>query len=324
MTTVGGFDLFFNQDGFGALAALADTEMTEADCVRLLVEPLVSAGIRAIDWCILTTGQHNCRTRHGREFRGDGQGRAIDRLVGRVVMHYNAQPRDLLDIVVRSGHEAGLQVFGNIRLNHGALNPERLLSCPGRNAGQKKDFRDPALHQYLCELAEDILAKGVDGISLDFERKAPFFPDDAPASERFDACTDFLRRVRELTAKPVVVRVSHEPCKGEPQGQNPERWIAEGLVDIVVPATHNHEPDRFDWRPQRSLDAAAQSPRPCRVCPQVWPTPEQWSNGENVRHSAPAVRARLQDLRQMGAAGAYFFNFLSEEMQPITRGLAFT
>ncbi len=316
------FEVAFNHDGFGILADLAGTGMTEEDAAKVLVEPLVMAGVSLIDWCILTTGQHNCRTRHERGFAGDGQGRAIDRAIGRVVSHYNAQPHDLLDIVVARGHSAGLRVFGNIRLNHGALNTERLLSCPGRNARNKKDFRDPVFHAYLCELVEDVLAKGVDGITLDFERKAPFFPEEAPMEERRQSCLAFLRRVRSLTPQPIIVRVCYQRNKGEPQGQAPAQWLAEGLVDMVVPATHNHEPDAMDWFPQDIVDAATESLRPCAVCPQIWPTSDPWNNGNNRRHKPADVRRRVNNLRAMRADGAYFFNFLPQEMLAVFPSIA--
>jgi len=303
------FDVAFNHDGFGMLAELAETEMTEEDAARVLVDPFRDSAVTVIDWCILTTGQHNCRTRHGRGFVGDGQGREVDRRIGKVVSHFNDQPNDLLDVVIHRGHAAGLRVFGNIRLNHGALNRERLLSCPGRNAAGKKDFRDAAFHTYLCELVEDLLDKGVDGISLDFERKAPFFPDAAPMLERTQATTAFLHRVRALTDKPITVRVSHDRCNGEPQGQAPAQWIAQGLVDVVVPATHNHEPDSLDWPFERFLEAARMSPRPCRVWPQIWPTGEHWQGGEATPYPPAAILRRVQQIRDSGAQGAYFFNF---------------
>ncbi len=303
------FDFAFNHDGFGMLAELAESGMTDDDAACVLVDPLRNSAITVIDWCILTTGQHNCRTRHRRGFVGDGQGREIDRVVGKVIAHYNARSKDLLDIVIERGHAAGMRVFASLRLNHGALNTNRLLSCPGRNAGQKKDFRDPAFHTYLCELIEDVLAKHVDGISLDFERKAPFFPNEASDAERMQACAKFLGRVRALTEKPILVRVSHESRKGAPQGQNPEQWIRDGLVDVVVPATHNHEPDSLDWSFDRFLTAASRSPRPCRVWPQIWPTPAPWTAGDERLHAPEAVAKRLEDIRAQGADGVYFFNF---------------
>ena len=303
------FEAVFNHDGFGMLAELAESGMTEDDASRVLVDPLQGSAITVIDWGILTTGQHNCRTRHRRGFVGDGHGREIDRLVGRVVAHYNTQPNDLLDIVIERGHAAGMRVFGSLRLNHGGLNTGKLRSCPGRNAGGKKDFRDQAFHTYLCELVEDVLAKGVDGVTLDFERKAPFFPDEATDSERVQACAQFLARVRALTDKPVVVRVSYQSTKGAPQGQDAEQWIRDGLVDVVVPATHNHEPDLLDWSFGTFVEAARHSPRPCAIWPQIWPTPAPWEEIEGRLHTPEAVAQRVEDIRAQGAHGVYFFNF---------------
>jgi hypothetical protein len=278
-----------------------------------------------IDWSICSTGVHNCRTRFRRDLNPAFVAETNERCPGvwlakgnagmarsaaRVAAHYNEQERDLLDVVIDAAHEAGMQVFGNVRLNHGNCS-NWLAGVPGRqhDGGQRRDFRDAVFHDYLLALYTDLLAKGVDGISLDFERKAPFFPDDVPLEERAEACTAFCRRARALTGKPILARVSHEGTKGEAQGQDPERWTAEGLLDIVVPATHNHEPDRLDWSFGRFTAAAAESPRPCRVWPQIWPTPAPWSEREGNLHSMGAIRRRVSEIRAQGADGVYFFNF---------------
>jgi hypothetical protein len=314
----------FNHDGFGALAELAGTDSTPADADRVLVAPLAAAGFNAIDWCICSTGIHNCRTRHGRGITREllacshtdnpamwGEAAASTIFpIGDVVERYNAQDQDLLDCVVAAGHARGLRVYGNVRLNH-ACTPRWLAGVPGTShaSDMRKDFRDDAFQAYLLELYEDLLAKGVDGLSLDFERKAPFFPDGVPQGERSAACTRFLRAVRTLTAKPLIARVAYQPEKGEPQGQEPLAWMTEGLLDAVIPATHNHEPDPFDWLPEAFFAAAKRSPRPCAVWPQLWPTPEPWNNGHNRRHVSEAVLQRCNALKAAGADGAYFFNF---------------
>ena len=308
-------DIIFNHDGFGLLSLLAATEMTEQDAAELLVFPLAQAGLTVIDWSILSTAHHNCRTRYDFAYDGTGPGRPIDDLIGKVISHYNNQKLDLLDIVVKHGHEQGLQVFGDLRLNHSSLDTELLLKVPGRSFRQgavKKDFRDEKFHEYLCHLIEDMLEKGVDGISLDFERKTPFFPDDAPLEERLQAGYAFMRRVRALTDKPIAVRCAYEEEKGNPEGQEPLGWMAEGLIDVVIPATHNHEPDSLQWDVARFVAAAHQSPRACRVWPQIWPTGVGWAAegvGNKVRHSVEAVRQRSQELIEQGADGVYFFNF---------------
>jgi len=275
-------DYIFNHDG-GNLWALAKTGMTEQDAADLLVRPLAESDITAIDWCIHSTAEHNCRTRHNSIVA------PVDRqyaAIAKIVEHYNAQPLDVLDIVVKHGHEHGMKVYGNVRLNH-CMDPDRLASCPGLinfgyYNGIKKDFRSPAFHQYLCEVFEDLLEKNVDGISLDFERKAPFFPPGTEQDEKYDACYRFLQDIRQLTDKPVLVRVAYDRNKGACQGQDPLGWMDRGLVDVVIPATHNHEGDSLDWRFDAFLQAAKKSPRPCQIWPQIWPTGQAWRH-ENQR-----------------------------------------
>lgn len=316
-------DKVFNHDGFGLLAELALTACAEEDVARIMVDPLVAAGFTAIDWCLCSTGIHNCRTRHGRGItralleRSHAEAPAMWGAnapeiftIGDVVERCNTRSRDLLDMLIGVTHARGLRVFGNVRLNH-ACRPHWLDGLPGPlHAGDmRKDFRNDAFQAYLLELFEDLLGKGVDGISLDFERKAPFFPDETPQGERFAACTHFVRSARRLTDKPLIARVAYQPDKGEPQGQQPLAWIEEGLLDAVISATHNHEPDPLDWGVAAFLVAAGASPRPCAVWPQIWPTGEAWNGGINTRHTPAAIQRRVQALRDTGADGVYFFNF---------------
>lgn len=106
----------FNHDGYGILAALDATAKTERDAAELLVTPLAEAGVTAIDWCIVSTGAHNCRTRHGMLY----DQRQLERFLAekseisekssfreaicRVIEHYAAQPLDLLDAVIPATH----------------------------------------------------------------------------------------------------------------------------------------------------------------------------------------------------------------------------
>jgi hypothetical protein len=304
-----GFEVAFYHDGSGILDELHASPRTSEDVRRVLVDPLAGSAVTVIDWCIKSTGQHNCRTRHNRH-RNVWNKNELEQRIGEVVQHYATQEKDLLDLVLEHGHRAGMKVFGNVRLNTtGSGDANHLWDCPGRNANGKKDFRDPVFHDYLCEIFEDLLAKGVDGISLDFERKAPFFSEATPQKERFAACREFLEKVRALTSKPVLARVSHDAAQGEPQGQQPELWIEEGLVDIIVPATHNHDPDPLDWGFERFLQAAGNSPNQCQVWPQIWPTHAHWGQREGNLHSQEAILRRVEEIRSAGAHGVYFFNF---------------
>jgi len=312
----------FNHDGCDRVRMLADTDMTEQDAADILVKPLSGTQISVIDWCLLRTGEHNARLPRGVLFDARRPGEADTfrekhHLLSKVIAHYAAQPLDLLDIVIKHAHEAGMLVFGNLRVNYAGLEV-----CPGRdvmattrrgNKVPRKDFRDETFHAHLAVLYTDLLEKGVDGLGLDFERKAPFFPDDATQEERFTATTSFLRRIRELTEQPILARVSHEREFGEPNGQDPEAWVREGLIGLVVPATHDHNPDALDWRFDRFVEAASSSPRPCRVLPQIWPVPVPWKDRKGDLHPPEKVLNRARFFLEQGAHGAYFFNFCCAE-----------
>lgn len=313
-------EFIFNHDGYGILEDLYDTDRSERAAADLLVRPLAEAGITTIDWGLSSTVLHNSRVPGGRPHtpalwqRLFAERPHLDtpkrRRVPDVVAHYLDQPRDLLDIVVHHGHEEGLQVFAAVRLNH-ALGPAWLDGAPGarHHDGTRVDFRDEAFHAYLADKFAALLERGVDGITLDFERKAPFFPDDAPPAERLQAGTRFVERICSLTDKPIRARVCHDETIGAAQGQTPEAWLRAGLLDSVVPATHNHQPDALDWRFDRFLAAAQASPRPVSVCPQIWPTPEAWQGARCRLHSPEAVLRRIDAALALGADGVYFFNF---------------
>jgi len=267
---------------------------------------------------------HNCRTRHKRGMAPERLGRSraehplwADRetslKVARVVSHYNSADRDLLDIVIRHGHAAGLSVYGSLRLNNAAV-PIWMEGVPGPDhcGGMRRDFRSEAFQRFLLEILEDLLEKGVDGLSLDFERKAPFFPDDVPQAERDEATDRFLGKARKLSDKPLIVRVAHDAADGRPQGQRPLAWMADGLIDAVIPATHNHEPVPLDWDFQEFVQAAANSPRICRVWPQLWPSGELWAEAvlnPAKRHPLDVLERRAHEILSHGADGVYFFNF---------------
>lgn len=335
-------DYVINCDGGTPLHDLARTGRTEDDAARQLVRPVAETRLTAIDFNIGTTGRHNCRTRYGLEYgeeeRSAGVRRQIERRCAglpreeterrieewsgiqrgyvRTVKHYNRQERDLLDIVAKHAHASGLKVYAGVRLNH-ANSPLYMKGVPGPEhcRGMRKDFRSQEFQDYLLGIYADLLERGLDGLTLDFERKAPFFPDDAPQEDRFAACARFVRSVRALGAGFVAARVSFEESKGRPQGQAPVAWMEEGLLDAVVPATHNHEPDTLDWGVERFVAAAERSPRPCRVWPQIWPTAQHWTHPgfpddcPERWHTPEAVERRAKALLDGGADGVYFFNF---------------
>lgn len=58
------FEMIYNHDSCLYSAALLDTDMSEQTVIDHFVTPFAKAGITVIDWCIFSSGFHNCRTRY--------------------------------------------------------------------------------------------------------------------------------------------------------------------------------------------------------------------------------------------------------------------
>jgi len=322
-------DLFptvmFNNDGYGCLRLIRDLPADEKAVDSHFVAPFDGSDVRIMDWTVFSTAEHNYRTAVGNPVIAAGESRLgrDDRAAqADCVQRYNANDKDLLDCMRDASRRHGMAFFVSLRLNHSSV-MDGPLPCPGRDFGKgkgaRKDFTDDLFQHYLLALLEEIALRDPDGLTLDFERKAPFFPRSTSQTQRFEAADRFLHAARSLAdrhsdrlGRPLwlAARVANDPAKGEPQGQRPLRWIAEGLLDMVIPATHNHEPDALDWQPRAFLDARAASPRQCRVLPQIWPSPGPYDNWTpQGRHAPDAVAQRARELIAMGADGVYLFNF---------------
>ena len=100
-----------------------------------VTKPLAATGITAVDWSISgSLWVHNCRMRHGRPLtRALMEEGSAEKAhywvsdpetqftVGEVVEHHDAQPRDLLECIIHSGHEHCMRVVGCIRLDYSIL-----------------------------------------------------------------------------------------------------------------------------------------------------------------------------------------------------------
>jgi hypothetical protein len=158
-------ELIFNHDGFNLLDVLSHTPCMPADADRILVRPLAERGFTAIDWNIVTTGYHNCRTRHRRLLTREllesmhAGNPAMWNVhaqrtftIGDTIERYARQEKDLLEVILDAAQHRGMKVFGCVRLNH-ANAPLQLDGIPGRSNGElRKDFSDEAFHTYLVEL----------------------------------------------------------------------------------------------------------------------------------------------------------------------------
>lgn len=194
------------------------------------------------------------------------------------------------------------------------------------------DYRHKEVRDFRLAIIDEVIARNadvIDGFELDFNRVQVFFPkgkaeDGAPLMR--ELVRDVRRRldaVERQTGRPMslFVRIppSLESCRWA--GLEVEKWIEEGLVDLVSPAqlmTLAHD------MPIRDLIAKAHS-HGVRVYPSLYPR-TSWRAplkldlpdfGLDTPVNCAATKAEVlgaaANYRNMGADGFYLFNYYGME-----------
>jgi len=185
-----------------------------------------------------------------------------------------------------------------------------------------KEIRDLALkfHEEVCENYD------IDGISLDFFRHLNYFKStamgkDANQEDR-DKMTSLLRRIRAMTervglkrGRPILVSVRVPDSVGycRAMGFDIERWLEEGLIDILVPSGYfrlNH------WE----TSVALAHKHGVAVYPCLSETRVRDKQAHKVRASLACYRARAMNVWNAGADGVYLFNSFNPQ-NPLWREL---
>ena len=136
--------------------------------------------------------------------------------------------------------------------------PEYLMGEPGdwdkypdsspRHAWSCLDYGRPEVRDHIFELIREVCeAYDVDGVEMDFFRAARFFRptlDDQPVEqEHLDMMTDLMRRIRTMAdevgrrrGRPILLapRIPITVELGRFYGLDVERWLEEGLIDIII------------------------------------------------------------------------------------------
>ncbi len=163
---------------------------------------------------------------------------------------------------VEFARENGMEIFLSKRMNdtHDANahemsrfkkeNPQYMLGTeedrPPHGAWTAVDYAEPAVRDFVYDYLEEVCRNfEIDGIELDFFRHPVFFrhrPGEPVSRRELDMMTGLIRRIREMTeevgrekGRPLLVAVrvpdSVEFCRAI--GLDLERWLSQGLVDIV-------------------------------------------------------------------------------------------
>ncbi len=246
------------------------------------------------------------------------------------------QGTDPLKIVVEHCKKNRLEVFWSFRMNdthdawgswYGDLlfpplkqqHPEWLVSSKEKRVKHggwsAMDFGRPEVRDLAVRFIEEVCqGYDVDGIEMDFCRhalyfKGPAFGTDAGAEE-LAQMTDMVRRVREVTereglrrGRPILVAIrvpdSVEYCGA--MGLDVERWLADGLVDMMAVS------DYFrlnEWRVSVALGHRYNVP----VYPCLSETRMRDAEAAKARSSKECYRARALNAWAAGADGVYMFN----------------
>ena len=146
------------------------------------------------------------------------------------------QGTDPFEIVCNRAHEKGIRVWGREELRGGL--PKKMLDrkdlyIPGTI---KPDYKYEEIRKYRVDVFAEIVAKGADGVSLDFCVYPPYL--EHPETDG-DCITQLFRDLRERFNKDfdrkidIVARLPLEP---EKYGLLWRDWVKEGLVDVLIPS----------------------------------------------------------------------------------------
>jgi hypothetical protein len=258
-----------------------------------------------------------------------------------------ARNLDPIQIMADFCHKHNIEIFWDMRMNdtHDAmiggygpyLRPKFKLDHPeylcGTAERQPKcgtwtsvDFAQPEVRDLAFRFFEEVCNKfDIDGIELDFLRHACFFKSVAnggtASPAELDMMTDLVRKTRRMTeeaglkrGRPILIAIrvpdSVEYCKGI--GLDVEKWLAEGLVDVLSGSCY------FQLNPWPYLiELGHKYGVPVYPC-----LSESRVKGETrfSRQSPESYRARAMRAWFQGADGIYVFNYFNPR-GPIWREL---
>lgn len=327
-----------NNDGCDCLYFPKDIELTVQSFLDRRTTGLVGSQVDTINYCSISSGFSNFThdTKLGTVLTRQSADYGILPNMRNVSQDLIDLGSDCLRSVVDFGHANELEVFWSMRMNdtHDAAHtPEKpyLLYPPlkvehpdwiiGDHIKRTPYGRWSSVNYALPQIRD--LAFGfidevcrnydVDGIELDFFRHLCYFPSVAnggvASDEERDMMTDLMQRVRTMTeevgrerGRPILVAIrvpdSVEYCHD--MGFDLERWMSEGLVDILITTGYfNLNPWKYTVDLAHRYDVAAY---PCLADSRV--------RGETRfrRASIESYRGRAMNAWFAGADGLHTFN----------------
>jgi hypothetical protein len=328
--------IILNNDGCDVLYFDKTLPVTVDNVLSLRTSPLVGSQVDTIFYCPISAGfgYFTYNTKVGRVLEHN----VLDgRNVTRDLINLGT---DALKIMVDFGHAHGMEVFSSMRMNdtHDAAHspdkpyplfpplkyqhPEWLVGSydnkPKFGPWSSMDYTHPEVRDLAFRFLEEMCQNyDLDGIELDFLRHCCYFKSVAYGGTASDAerdmMTDLMRRVRAMAdaegrkrGRPILVaiRVPDSVDYARAVGLDIERWLQEGLVDLLS-ATCYYQLN--PWEYVISLGHKYNVP----VYPCLSESRVRINVGPYNRNSQQTYRARAAEAWAAGADGIYLFNFFN-------------
>lgn len=338
--------VIFNNDGCDALYFPKDKQVTPENFLARRTTPLMGSHVDSVFFCPTSSGFGNFtyRTEVGHVLVKDMGFKENMRNATGPLIELGTDP---LEVVTDFCRAHGIEVFFSMRMNdtHDAAHspdnpyplfpplkkehPEYLMGTrddqPEHGKWSAVDYTLPEIRELAYKFFEEVCQNyDVDGIEMDFFRHPHYFKrvsmGGTAAEEERDMMTGLIRRVRGMTEREgrrrgrpflMAVRVpdSVEYCRD--LGLDIERWLHEGLIDILVGSGY-FKLNRWNYLVEVGHRHGA------RVYPCLSESRIRNDVDPFGRNSRESYRARASRAWASGADGVYMFNFFDAD-SPLLR-----
>lgn len=331
--------IVMNNDGCDVLYFPKGENATVEGFLAKRTTPLAGTHVDAIAFCSTSSGfsyfTHNTRvgtllTRSGHEF-------GIQPDTRNVAQELIGLGTDCLEAVIEFGHQHGTEVFWSMRMNdtHDVAHrpekpyflfpplkrehPEWLVGNHVKRTPYGRwssvDYARPEIRDLAFGFIDEVSRNyDIDGIELDFFRHLCYFKSTAlggaTSDRERDMMTGLMRRVRTMTeevgmkrGRPILIGIRVPDSVGfcRDMGIDVERWMREGLVDILITTCY------FRLNPwQYSVKLGHKYGVPVYPC-----LSDSRLRGETrfQRSSLAGYRGRAMNAWAAGADGLHLFNY---------------
>ena len=333
--------VIMNNDGCDVLYFPKDEKATVEGFLAKRTTPLAGTHVDTIAFCPTSSGfsyfTHN--TRVGTVLSRSGSEFGILPDTRNIAQEMIDQGTDCLQAVIEFGHRHEMEVFWSFRMNdtHDAAHhpdkpyflfpplkqehPDWLVGGPIKRTPHGRwssvDYALPKIRDLALGYTDEVCRNyDVDGVELDFFRHLCYFKSTATGGKAGDEernmMTSLMRRIRKMTeevgverGRPILVSMRVPDSVGfcREMGFDIERWMNEGLIDILITTCY------FRLNPWKySVELGH------KHGVQVYPClSDSRVRGETRfrRSSAEGYRGRALNAWNAGADGLHLFNYFN-------------